>query len=144
MTKIKKYELKKNATEFTRVKITGSKDAADFIRKFYLDDIGIFESFFILLLDQSNTTIGYAKISQGGVASTVVDSRIVAKYAIESLSTGVILAHNHPSGNLNASQADINITTKIKAGLALFDIQVLDHVILTEDAYTSMADDNLM
>jgi DNA repair protein RadC len=103
MTKIKKYELKKNATEFARVKITNSKDAADFIRKFYLDDIGIFESFFILLLDQSNTTIGYAKISQGGVASTVVDSRIVAKYAIESLSTAVILAHNHPSGNLNAS-----------------------------------------
>jgi len=144
MTKIKKYELKKNATEFARVKITNSKDAADFIRKFYLDDVGIFESFFILLLDQSNTTIGYAKISQVGVASTSVDSRIVAKYAIESLSTGVILAHNHPSGNLNASQADINLTTKIKAGLALFDIQVMDHVILTEDAYTSMADANLM
>ena len=144
MTKIKKYELKKNATKFDRVKITNSKDAADFIRKFYLDDIGIFESFFILLLDHSNTTIGYAKISQGGVASTVVDSRIVAKYAIESLSTAVILAHNHPSGNLNASQADINLTTKIKAGLALFDIQVMDHIILTEDAYTSMADANLM
>jgi DNA repair protein RadC len=144
MKTVKKYELKKNPTDFNRVKITSSIDASDFIRQFYSDDIGIFESFFILLLDQSNHTIGYAKISQGGVAGTLVDPIIVAKYAIDSLSRGVILAHNHPSGNLSPSEADINITKKIKEGLALFDISVLDHVILTEDSYRSLADSGYM
>ena len=141
---MKKYDLRKSETGFARVAIRSSKDAADFIRQFYSDDIGIFESFFLLLLDQSNTTTGYAKISQGGIAGTVVDPRIVAKYAIESLSPSVVLCHNHPSGNLKPSDADIAITNKIKAGLQLFDITVLDHIILTEDSYTSFADDGIL
>ena len=141
METLKKYDLRKSETGFARVAIRSSKDAADFIRQFYSDDIGIFESFFLLLLDQSNTTTGYAKISQGGIAGTVVDPRIVAKYAIESLSPSVVLCHNHPSGNLKPSDADIAITNKIKAGLQLFDITVLDHIILTEDSYTSFADE---
>ena len=139
-TTIKKYELRKNDTNFARVTIKDSQLAADFIRSFYSDDIGIFESSFILLLDQSNTTIGYAKISQGGIAGTVVDPIIVAKYAVDSLAKGIILAHNHPSGNLNPSEGDIAITKKIKARLALFDINVLDHIILTETSYTSLSD----
>ena len=144
METLKKYDLRKSDTGFARVAIRSSKDAADFIRQFYSDDIGIFESFFLLLLDQSNTTTGYAKISQGGIAGTVVDPRIVAKYAIESLSPSVVLCHNHPSGNLKPSDADIAITNKIKAGLQLFDITVLDHIILTEDSYTSFADDGIL
>jgi DNA repair protein RadC len=96
------------------------------------------------MVDQSNHTIGYAKISQGGVAGTVVDPIIVAKYAIDSLSKGVILAHNHPSGNLTPSEADRTITNKIKAGLNLFDITVLDHIILTEDSFTSFADEGFL
>ena len=141
METLKKYDLRKSETGFARVAIRSSKDAADFIRQFYSDDIGIFESFFLLLLDQSNTTTGYAKISQGVIAGTVVDPRIVAKYAIESLSPSVVLCHNHPSGNLKPSDSDIAITNKIKAGLQLFDITVLDHIILTEDSYTSFADE---
>ena len=144
MNTIKKYELRKNDTGFARVTISSAKPAADFIRSFYSDDIGIFESSFILLLDQSNTTIGYAKISQGGVAGTVVDPIIVAKYAVDSLAKGVILAHNHPSGNLKPSEADIRLTKKIRDGLALFDISVLDHIILTEESWTSLADEGLM
>ena len=144
METLKKYDLRKSETGFARVAIRSSKDAADFIRQFYSDDIGIFESFFLLLLDQSNTTTGYAKISQGGIAGTVVDPRIVAKYAIESLSPSVVLCHNHPSGNLKPSDADIAITNKIKAGLQLFDITVLDHIILTEDSYTSFADEGIL
>ena len=140
MKDVKKYELKKNPTDFPRVQITCSNDAADFIKRFYCDDIGIFESFFVLMLDQSNHTIGFAKISQGGVSGTVVDTRIVAKFAIDSLASGIILAHNHPSGNLNPSDADEKITDKIKSGLAYFDIQVLDHIIVTEDGYTSFSD----
>ena len=141
---ISEISLKKTKTDFKKVKITNSKDAADYIRQFYSDDIGIFESFFILLMNRANNTIGYAKISQGGVTGTVVDSVILTKYAIESLSTGVILAHNHPSGNLKPSQADIKLTEKIKKCLELFEISVLDHVILTENGHLSMADEGLL
>ena len=141
---ISEISLKKTKTDFKKVKITNSKDAADYIRQFYNDDIGIFESFFILLMNRANNTIGYAKISQGGVTGTVVDSVILTKYAIESLSTGVILAHNHPSGNLKPSQSDIKLTEKIKKCLELFEISVLDHVILTENGHLSMADEGLL
>lgn len=134
------FELKKIQTNFPKVKITGSETAAEFIRQFYGDDMEIFESFFILLLDRNNQTIGYSKISQGGICSTVVDVRIVAKYAIESLCSGVILAHNHPSGNLNPSGQDVEITNKIKKTLQIFDVMVLDHIILTADSYYSMVD----
>ena len=137
MKTIKLFELKKIQTEFPSVKITTPNQAADFIRQFYFDDIEIFESFFILLLNQGNKTIGYAKISQGGIAGTVVDVRIIAKYAVESLATSVILAHNHPSGNLTPSHSDISITEKIKAGLKILDINVFDHIILTADSYYS-------
>jgi DNA repair protein RadC len=142
MGTIKLFELKKIQTEFPAVKITSPHEAADFIRQFYFDDIEVFESFFILLLNQANKTIGYAKISQGGIAGTVVDIRIIAKYAIESLASSVILAHNHPSGNLKPSQSDIDITQKIKAGLKILDIKVFDHLILTVDNFYSFESNN--
>ncbi len=141
---IKKYELRKMDTDFKRIKIHISKEASDFIRQFYSDDIGIFESFFLLLLDQSNSTIGYVKISQGGITGTVVDPLLVAKYVIDSLAKGVILAHNHPSGNLSPSRQDLDITERIKKGLNLFDVQVFDHIILTEEGYKSFSDDGLI
>ena len=144
MKTIKLFELKKIETEFTSVKITSPDEAADFIRQFYFDDIEIFESFFILLLNQANKTIGYAKISQGGIAGTVIDVRIIAKYAIESLATSVILAHNHPSGNINPSQADLNMTQKIKSGLNILDIKVFDHIILTVDNFYSFETNNIL
>ena len=95
---VSEYKLTKVKSDFQRVLITSSEDGANFIRQFYSDDIGIFESSFILLLDRSNHTIGYAKISQGGIVGTVVDVRLIAKYAIDSFASSVILAHNHPSG----------------------------------------------
>jgi DNA repair protein RadC len=92
------------------------------------------------LLDRQNKTIGYAKISQGGIFSTVVDVKIIAKYVVDSLASGIILAHNHPSGQLKASNEDIQVTNKIKEVLKHFDCVVLDHVILTVDSYYSMVD----
>ena len=144
MENIKLYELKKVQTEFPKEKITSSESSAKFIKMFYGDDIGIFESCFILLLNQSNDTIGYAKISQGGITGAIIDIRLIAKYAIESLATSVILAHNHPSGSLNPSQSDIGSTKKVKDGLVLLDIKLLDHIILTEEGYFSLADNNLL
>ena len=134
------FELKKIQTNFPKVKISSSEQSEKFIRNFYGDDLEIFESFFLLLLDRNNNTIGYAKISQGGICATVVDVRIVCKYAVESLCSGVILCHNHPSGNLNPSLQDEQITLKIKDALKLFDISVLDHIILTADSYFSFCD----
>jgi DNA repair protein RadC len=134
------YKLTKVKSDFERVKITSSIESADYIRKFYSDDIGIFESCFILLLDRSNHTIGYAKISQGGISGTVVDVRIIAKYAIDSLCSAVILAHNHPSGNLRPSDGDKRITKQALEGLKLLNVELLDHVILTESSHYSFAD----
>lgn len=138
------YTLKKLQSEFPSKKITSSKAGYEFISQFYLDDISIFESFFLLTLNNSNETTGYFKISQGGITGTVVDIRIVAKYAIENLATGVILAHNHPSGKLVPSEQDRQITKKIKEALKMFDIQVLDHLILTEQGYYSFAEEGIL
>jgi DNA repair protein RadC len=132
------------ANSFEAVKISNSGMSADFIRQFYLDDIEIFESFFIVLLNRQNMTIGWAKISQGGVAGTVVDPIVVAKYAVDTLASSVILAHNHPSGNRTPSPQDKELTRRITQGLELFGIRVLDHIILTKDSYLSMQDEGLM
>ena len=139
MTKL--YQLKKLGSDFPKVKIHTANSAAEFIRKFYCDDIGIFESFFILLLNRSNSTIGYAKISQGGITGTVVDIKIIAKYCVDSLASGVILAHNHPSGNLTPSPSDIAMTKKISEALKLLDTEVLDHIILTEESFYSLKEE---
>ncbi len=98
----------------------------------------------MILLNNANNTIGYVKISQGGIAGTLADVRIIAKYAINSLATSVILVHNHPSGTLKPSQSDKYITKKIKRTLNIFDCKVLDHIILTETDYYSFADDHII
>ena len=144
MENTKLYELRKNQTDFPKTKIQNANDSSEFIKQFYQGDIEIYESFFLLLLNNSNQTIGYAKISQGGVTSTVVDVKIIAKYAVDSLATGIILAHNHPSGNLTPSSADISITNKVKEAMKLFDITVLDHIILTADSFYSFANNGLI
>jgi len=138
------FELRKIQKDFPNMKIVDSKSSANFIRNFYGDDLEIFESFFILTLNVQNTTTGYAKISQGGVCATVVDVKIIAKYAVEALAHPVILCHNHPSGNLTPSEQDIRLTEKVTQALKFLDIKVLDHIILTKDSYCSFSDDGLM
>ena len=138
------FKLKKTTTDFRNVKITTSKDGADYIRQFFSDDLEIYESFFLLLLNRANNTIGYAKISQGGCVGTVVDIKLIAKFALESLAQQVIVCHNHPSGNTQPSDADKNITQKIVNTLNLFDCKVIDHIILTKDSHFSFADEGLV
>jgi DNA repair protein RadC len=139
-----KISLVKEKSDYKRVKIGSSRDAAEYCRNFYHDDLELYESFFLLLLNNSNNTIGYVKISQGGITGTLVDLRIIMKYSIETLSTGVILCHNHPSGTLKPSTADKDLTKKIVKALGLFDVKVLDHIILTKEGYVSFADENLL
>lgn len=146
MKAIKQYDLtiKEINSNFPAEKISTAEQAAKFIKQFYKDDIQIFESFFILLLNRQGVTQGYAKISQGGTAGTVVDVKIIAKYAIDSLASSIILAHNHPSGNINPSDADLIITRKVKNALIFLDVIVADHIILTKDSYYSLGDNGHM
>ena len=137
---ISEYSLKYTKTDIQKTKITKSESAYSVIKKFYFDDINIYESFFILLLNRQNVTTGFAKISQGGTAGTCVDIKIIAKYAVDSLSSAVIICHNHPSGNKQPSDADLNITKKIKDALLLLDIKLIDHIIITENDFYSFAD----
>ena len=139
----RRIELKSiiNEEYFSKVKITNAKDSSNYIRQFYKDDISIYESVFILMLNTANNTIGWAKVAQGGVNATVLDPKIVLKFAIDTLASGIIIAHNHPSGQLKPSTADDAITTKIKNACNILDINFLDHIILTEDSYYSYADE---
>lgn len=98
------------------------------------------EEFWILFLNRANRVINKMKISQGGISGTVTDVRIVMKKAIETLASGLVICHNHPSGNNNPSDSDINITRKIKEAGNLLDIQLLDHLIITGKDYYSFAD----
>jgi DNA repair protein RadC len=122
--------------------ITGSGDAANYFRPL-LEDLP-HEEFWVMLLNRSNTVIDKFMVSQGGVTGTVIDVKIILKSAIEKLACSLILCHNHPSGNIIASDADKKITKKIKAAAELMEISVLDHVIIAHDRYLSFADEGIL
>ena len=102
------------------------------------------EEFWILYLNNSNKVINKTQLSKGGITGTVVDVRLLYKNAINYGATGIILCHNHPSGALTPSQADRDITKKIKAAGEHLDIRLLDHLIITENHYYSFADEGLI
>lgn len=138
------YKLSAKKKDFNRAKIKNSEDAADYARQFYFDDLMIYESVFIIMTNRRSNTCGYAKISQGGISGTVVDIRLILKYAIDNLASGIILVHNHPSGNLKASPQDIQISKKLKEAARWMDISLLDSIIISEDAHYSLADEGLI
>jgi DNA repair protein RadC len=102
------------------------------------------EEFWILILSRANNVITQQLISKGGQAGTVADPKMIFKSALENNAASIILAHNHPSGNLKPSQADLNLTKKLKEGASLLDISVLDHVIFSNTSYYSFADEGLL
>ena len=121
--------------------IRGSEDAVEIFRQFWnKNSLPISENLNVMLLNQANKVIGIYQHSKGSVNGTVADPEMIALVAVKSLAKGVILAHNHPSGNLKPSTSDVNIANKIKQGLKLFDINLLDSLIITEDSFNSMAD----
>lgn len=123
-------------------KITDAMDVASIFMPL-LGDL-TYEEFWVLLLNRSNKVIEKQKIGQGGLSATVVDSRLIAKLAISSLASGVIAIHNHPSGNLQPSQSDIQITNKLRDALSLFEINLIDHIIVSNDSYYSFAEEELL
>ncbi|MEO8759545.1 MAG: DNA repair protein RadC [Bacteroidia bacterium] len=102
------------------------------------------EEFWILLLNRSNKIIKTELVGRGGVSGTVADVRLILKSAVEHLASAIVLAHNHPSGNLQPSKEDINLTNKVKQAAALFDINVIDHIIVGDANYYSFADENIL
>ncbi|MCX6255600.1 MAG: DNA repair protein RadC [Bacteroidia bacterium] len=124
------------------LQIRCSKDVAEIFQPL-LSDL-LHEEFWILFLNRSNKVINRMKLSQGGISGTVTDVRMVMKKAIEYLASGIIVCHNHPSGNLNPSESDTKITQKIKEAGNLMDIQLLDHLIISDRDYYSFADNGLL
>ena len=123
----------------------GSKQACNILRPFYEGYLDHRESFKILLCDRNNRMLGVHHISEGGLSGTVVDLKIIGQSMLLSNCSAVILCHNHPSGNLTPSKADLDITKKIKDAGKMLEVTVLDHIILTpEGKFTSLADEGLM
>lgn len=130
-----------------RVKITCSNDGDNVFRQLIGDDtIELYETFCVLLVNRANEVIGAKVVSSGGTAGCVVDPKLIFSIALQAMASGVILCHNHPSGNLKASQADIEITKKLVAGGKILDIQVLDHLILSpvKGSHFSFANEGLI
>ena len=128
-------------------RISSSKDAFDVFKTFFSEDtISLQEQFMVMFLNHANDVIGIYPASKGGISGTVVDVRIILAIALKSAAVGIILAHNHPSGNLQPSNADISLTAKLKASASLMDINVLDHIILAGNKYSfySFADEGKM
>lgn len=130
----------------TPERITSSSQAY----KYFLDiyepgKLAHIEVFYMLLLNRNNKILGVHKVSEGGVAGTVVDPKIIFQSALLANASGIILCHNHPSGNLSPSSQDLDITRKIKEGGKILDISVNDHIIISpEGKYLSFADEYLM
>jgi DNA repair protein RadC len=125
-----------------RFKITSSLDVFQYMKPYLLDEV--VEHFYILLLNRANQVQRLIHISTGGTSATVVDPKIIFKHALENLASGIILVHNHPSGQLKPSDHDTRLTRKLKDAGQLLEIPVLDHLIFTDIAYYSFADEGMM
>jgi DNA repair protein RadC len=125
-------------------KITAAHVAFKVIKQLWKSDMDIYESAYAIFLNRNNVPIGWMRISQGGISGTVMDPKLIAKNAIQSLASGVIIAHNHPSGNLTPSHADHEATKKIAHCLRMADTKLLDHLILAGDSFVSFQDEGWM
>ncbi len=129
-----------NPPKVYRPTVNCSADAYELLIQHYPSEtIQLQEHFVIMHLNRANKAIGIHKLSSGGMTSTIADIRILLAVALKSMATAIILSHNHPSGVLKPSQADINLTQKIKEAAALLDIELLDHLIVSTDGFYSFA-----
>lgn len=136
------YKTKVKASE--RIKINTSKDVESAFREIWSDNIELKEEFYIMLLNRANKILGWHKVSEGGISGTVVDPKIIFSIALKGLASSIIIAHNHPSGNLNPSEQDRSLTGKLREVGILLEIPILDHVILSAEGYFSFADEGLI
>lgn len=125
--------------------INNSQNAYEILKSLFpADTISLQEQFVVLYLNRANRVIGSYQLSKGGITGAIADVRLILSVALKTLATGLILAHNHPSGNLKPSEADIQLTQKVKDAAKLMDIEVLDHMILSSNGYFSFTDDGII
>lgn len=138
------YERK--SIELERNKIKCSQDVIDLLKEVYeKNKITYQEEVIVLYLKSSDKLIGYQKLCSGGLTSAIIDVRLIFSTALKTLATGIIISHNHPSGNVNPSKTDELITKKIVEAGKLLDINVLDHIIVNPDfEYFSFADEGYL
>ncbi|MGY0426431.1 MAG: JAB domain-containing protein [Polaribacter sp.] len=128
-----------------KIKITDAYSAEKTLRKMWDAQLmSIQEQFCVLFLNNANEVVGFRCLSTGTLTASLIDFRILFGLACKSLSSGIIIAHNHPSGTLKASKADIDVTNKIKRAGEMLDIKLLDHVILTKNSFVSLAQQGLI
>jgi len=146
MNKISEIQISYRPSIGRKPIIVSAYDAFTELKSFYDDStIGLKESFYVMYLNQSNRVLGVYPLSTGGVTGTIADPRLIFSVALKINAAGIILSHNHPSGNLSPSKADKDLTDKIKEGAKLLDIKLLDHIIVTpENTYYSFADEGLL
>lgn len=136
-----------NKKLFSNTSINNSNTTERLIREIYeqtSSEIELKEYFFIILLNRANEVIGYHKLSEGGICATLVDIRIAFATALKSLAVGMIMVHNHPSGNLKPSEQDLKLTRDFKVAGELLEVKVFDHIILTSNSYYSFIDEGKM
>ncbi|HQQ94622.1 MAG TPA: DNA repair protein RadC [Bacteroidia bacterium] len=133
---------RKESDPIERMRINSSRQAYEAIQHKLSDQPH--EEFWILILDRANQVLREIHMSKGGISGTVVDVRLICRAAIENNASGIILAHNHPSGQLKPSEQDRQITRKVREALHIFDIALLDHIIVGDQNYFSFADENLL
>ena len=137
------YKPKFKACE--RPQISCSKDLYNILfNNWDQNKLELQEQFKIIILNRANKVLGISEVSTGGFAGTVADPKVIFSTALKACASSIILSHNHPSGNLKPSQADLNLTRKIKNGGELLDIAILDHLIITAESYFSFADEGLI
>jgi DNA repair protein RadC len=125
--------------------ITESRNSYDILMELWdQNKIELLEEFKILLLDRRNAVLGFVPISSGGISSCIIDPKILFVAALKARASSIVMAHNHPSGNLRPSKQDKDLTQKIKSAGMLLDISVLDHLIITRENYYSFADNGLV
>ena len=136
---------KSNVKPSQRPKITGSKDVYHLLYENWdKTKLELQEQFKVMFTNRANKVLGIYELSTGGMSGTVADPKLIFAAAIKSAACGFILSHNHPSGNLTPSQADIELTRKLRDGGRLLEVQLLDHIIITSEGYYSFADEGVL
>ena len=137
-----KLSYKSKVKPSDRPKVSSSQEAYELFIQYWDESITHVESMKVMLLNRASRVLGIAVLSTGGTNGCLVDLKVVFQYAIKANASSIILAHNHPSGNLKPSDADLSITRKVNDAARLLDIQLLDHLILSpEDKYYSLSDE---
>ena len=143
MNTIKEIKVSYTSGNTVKIKINNSKESYELLKSCWsMNTIELQEEFKILLLNRNHQVLGIYPLSKGGVSGTVVDAKLVFSVALKCNASSIVMVHNHPSGNLKPSEADLRLTKKLKEAGTYLDVMLLDHIIITKNDYYSFADNS--